>query len=258
MSQNRVALVTGGGRGIGRAIARALGEQGWITAVNYHQNQTTAEQTVADILAQGGTARAYQADIRQPRQRQAMVDQLLTDYSRLDLLVNNAGMAPRQRRDILEASEDSFDEVMTTNLKGPYFLTQLVARKMIELIQARVIPEAKIINIGSISSFTSSTNRGEYCLSKAGLSMMTRLYADRLAEYGIQVYEICPGIIETEMTQKVMEKYDRLIAEGLTPIRRHGYPEDVARLVIAIAEDYLPYSTGEVIHVDGGFHLHRL
>jgi NAD(P)-dependent dehydrogenase (short-subunit alcohol dehydrogenase family) len=151
-------------------------------------------------------------------------------------------------------SETSYDEVMTTNLKGPFFLTQLVARKMIEL----KIANAKIVNIGSLSSYASSPNRAEYCISKAGMAMMTTLFADRLSEFGINVYEIRPGVIETELTSVVKPKYDKMIAEGVFPIRRWGQPDDVARAVVAIAEDLLPYSTGEVINVDGGFHLRRL
>ena len=155
-------------------------------------------------------------------------------------------------------SEASYDEVMTVNLKGPFLLTQAVARRMIALVRAGVVQDPKIVNISSISAYTSSTNRAEYCLSKAGMAMMTALFADRLATEGINVYEIRPGVIETDMTSTVKGKYDRLIAEGLAPIRRWGQPDDVARAVVAIAEGYLPFSTGEVINVDGGFHLRRL
>ena len=165
-------------------------------------------------------------------------------------------MAPRQRIDLLEMSEASYDEVMAANLKGPFFLTQLVAARHDRRSgRRRRGADRAIINIGSISAYTQQHNRAEYCLSKAGVAMMTALFADRLAEYGIRVYEIRPGIIDTDMTSVVQAKYDRLIAEGLTPIRRWGEPEDVARAVLAIAEGYLPFSTGEVINVDGGFHL---
>jgi NAD(P)-dependent dehydrogenase (short-subunit alcohol dehydrogenase family) len=199
-----------------------------------------------------------QANIAEAADRQRLIDEIVPKFGRIDLLVNNAGMAPRQRLDILETSEISYDEVMTVNLKGPFFLTQQVARVMIEQLQQGVITAPRIVNIGSISAYTSSPNRGEYCLSKAGMSMMTALFADRLAEYGINVYEIRPGVIATDMTSGVKEKYDRLIDEGLTPIRRWGQPDDIGRAVVAIAEGYLPFSTGEVINVDGGFHLHRL
>jgi NAD(P)-dependent dehydrogenase (short-subunit alcohol dehydrogenase family) len=175
--------------------------------------------------------------------------------------VNNAGVAPIERADILEAGEESFDRLMNINVKGPYFLTQLAARWMIEQSRAGVppaLPKPKIITISSISAYAASVNRGEYCISKAALSMLTPLFAARLAGHGIHVYEIRPGIIATDMTGPVKEKYDKLIADGLTPIARWGTPEDVGRAVAAIAQDALPFSTGEVINVDGGFHLRRL
>ena len=169
-------------------------------------------------------------------------------------------MGPRTRLDILETTEASYDEVMNVNLKGPFFLSQLVARTMLERLEAGVdrADAAKIINIGSISAYTSSPTRGEYCISKAGITMMTLLFADRLAESGINVYEVRPGIVETDMTSGVKEKYDKLIGDGLTPIRRWGQPEDVGKAVVAVAEGRFPFSTGEVLNVDGGFHMHRL
>jgi 3-oxoacyl-[acyl-carrier protein] reductase len=254
----RVALVTGAGRGIGRGIATALTKRNWAVVINFHHNANAASETLALVEESGGAGMVIQANVADPADRSRIVDEMLAQYGRVDLLVNNAGIAPRQRADILETSEASYDEVMNVNLKGPFFLTQLIARKMIQLLEAGVIENPKIINIGSLSAYTSSTNRGEYCLSKAGLAMMTALYADRLAAYGITVYEVRPGIIETDMTQAVKAKYDHLIAEGLTPIQRWGQPEDVARAVVAIADGALPFSTGEVINVDGGFHLHRL
>jgi NAD(P)-dependent dehydrogenase (short-subunit alcohol dehydrogenase family) len=254
----RVALVTGAGRGIGRGIAIALARRNWTVAVNFRRNADAASETLAVVEESGGAGMVIQANIADGADRSRLVNEMLAQYGRVDLLVNNAGMAPRQRADILETSEASYDEVMNVNLKGPFFLTQLIALKMIHLLEAGVIENPKIINIGSLSAYTSSTNRGEYCLSKAGLAMMTALYADRLAVSGITVYEVRPGIIETDMTQAVKAKYDRLIAEGLTPIQRWGQPEDVAHAVVAIAEGALPFSTGEVINVDGGFHLHRL
>src|SRR5690606_13635659 len=169
-----------------------------------------------------------------------------------------AGIAPRQRADLLEMTEASYDEVMAVNLKGPFFLSQRIAKLMIRLLEAGTISNASIVNIGSISAYTSSTNRGEYCISKAGMGMMTLLFADRLSAYGINVYEVRPGIIETDMTGKVKEKYDQLIGDGLTPIRRWGQAEDVAKAVLALAEGSLPFSTGEIINVDGGFHMRRL
>jgi 3-oxoacyl-[acyl-carrier protein] reductase len=167
-------------------------------------------------------------------------------------------VGPRQRMDLLEISEASYDEVMTVNLKGPFFLAQATAKAMIALLKAGTIQAPKIVNIGSISAYTASVNRAEYCISKAGVGMMTALLADRLAAEGINVYEIRPGIVETDLTSVAKAKYDALIADGLTPIRRWGQPEDVAAAIVAIAEGYLPFSTGEVINVDGGFHLRRL
>jgi len=178
----------------------------------------------------------------------------------IDLLVNNAGVAPIVRTDILQASEESFDRVMGANLKGPYFLTQAVANFWVAHI-AQLPAERrkpKIVNISSVSGYAVSVNRGEYCLSKAALSMMTRLFAVRLAEYGINVYEVRPGIVATDMTAPVKEYYERRLADGLTPIRRWGTPEDVGQAVAAIAEDRFPFSTGAVIDVDGGYHMHRL
>jgi 3-oxoacyl-[acyl-carrier protein] reductase len=173
-------------------------------------------------------------------------------------LVNNAGIGPRVRMDMLEISEESMNEVLAVNTIGPYFLTQLVSKKMIELISQKKIDLAKIVNIGSISAYTSSTSRAEYCISKAAVTMNTLLYADRLANEGINVYEIRPGIIKTPLTEIVKDKYDKLISEGVTPIKRWGLPEDIAKAIVAIAEDYLPFSTGQIIDVDGGFHIHRL
>jgi NAD(P)-dependent dehydrogenase (short-subunit alcohol dehydrogenase family) len=257
-TQLKVALITGAGRGIGRGIAVALAEHGWTLVINYRRDAEAAAETMRLVERAGGQAISIPADIADTSGRSRLVEKTLEHFGRIDLLVNNAGMAPRQRVDILDVGEASYDEVLAVNLKGPFFLTQGVARAMIELLKAGVIEQPKIVNIGSMSAYTSSSNRAEYCLSKAGLAMMTALYADRLAEYGIHVYEVRPGIIETDMTSVAKAKYDRLIAEGLTPIRRWGEPDDVARAVVAIAEGYFPFSTGEVINVDGGFHLRRL
>ena len=255
-SSQPVALVTGASRGIGRATAIALArDAGFDVVVNYASNQAAAEEVLREIESLGNGSRAVivQADVANADQRKHLVDQTLASFGRIDLLVNNAGVAPSVRADLLDASEESFDRLININLKGPYFLTQLVARKMIE--QAR---PAQIVNITSVSAYAASTNRGDYCVAKAGLAMMTKLFAARLAEYGINVYEIRPGIIETDMTGPVKAKYDQMIADGLTPIARWGKPDDVARAVVAVATDLLPFSTGEVINVDGGFHLRRL
>ncbi|MCI0478099.1 MAG: 3-ketoacyl-ACP reductase [Anaerolineales bacterium] len=251
---DRVALVTGAARGIGRAIAVALAREKWNVAINYRGNVDAANTALKLVEETGSRGIVVQADVANAADRARLVAQTLETFGRIDLLVNNAGMAPRQRVDILETTEASYDEVMATNLRGPFFLTQLVAHKMIEL----GIANAKIVNIGSLSSYASSPNRGEYCLSKAGVAMMTTLFADRLAEHGIHVYEVRPGVIATDLTSVVQAKYDKMIAEGVFPIRRWGQPDDVARAVVAIAQDALPYSTGEVINVDGGFHLRRL
>jgi NAD(P)-dependent dehydrogenase (short-subunit alcohol dehydrogenase family) len=254
----KVALVTGASRGIGRGIALALGERGWVVSINYRGSAAAAAEVGRQVEKTGGQALVVQADVVQSADRQRLVDETLQRFGRIDLLVNNAGMAPRQRTDILKVSEASYEEVMAVNLKGPFFLSQLVAAVMIDSLEAGPGIDPKIINMGSISTYASSPYRAEYCISKAGMGMMTALFADRLAEYGINVYELRPGIIETDMTSAVSQKYDRLIGDGLTPIRRWGQAADVARAVVAIAEGFFPFSTGEVINIDGGFHLHRL
>jgi NAD(P)-dependent dehydrogenase (short-subunit alcohol dehydrogenase family) len=264
--QERVALVTGGSRGIGRAIVLALGAAGWTVVFSYHTNAAAAQEVTQALEDIGRTAYAVKADTANAEDREWLVNTALENCGGIDLLVNNAGMGPRQRADLLELGEASYDEVMATNLKGPFFLTQRVARVMVEQVRSEAVqPQAgqpaftpKIINIGSLSAYTSSANRGEYCLSKAGMGMLTALFADRLAGDGILVYEVRPGIIATDMTAVVQEKYDHLIEGGLLPLKRWGRPEDVARAVVALASGALPYSTGEVINVDGGFHLKRL
>jgi NAD(P)-dependent dehydrogenase (short-subunit alcohol dehydrogenase family) len=256
---DQVALVTGSSRGIGRGIALALAGRGWHIVINYRGNRQAAEETGAAVEKYGVTGYLVQGDVAEKADRERLVDETLERFGRINLLVNNAGMGPRQRVDMLSANEDSYDEVMATNLKGPFFLTQRVANEMIELVGSEVISDPKIVNIGSISAYTSSPARAEYCISKAGMGMMTALWADRLAEFGINVYEIRPGIIETDLTSVVKDKYDHLIlGEGITPIRRWGQPEDIGKAVAAIAEGLFPFSTGEVINVDGGFHISRL
>lgn len=248
----RIALVTGGSRGIGRAICVALGGLGWRVALNYARNRDAADETAKQIKAAGGQTITLRGDISKAEERDGLVTGVLGAWGRIDLLVNNAGVAPAQRADLLEMSESSWDEVLGVDLKGPFFLTQAVARQMITQ------GGGMIINIGSISAYTASINRGEYCIAKAGMGMMTALFAERLAPHGIPVYELRPGIIATDMTAGVQAKYDTLIAGGLTPLQRWGKPEDVARAVLMLAAGSLPFSTGEVINVDGGFHLRRL
>jgi NAD(P)-dependent dehydrogenase (short-subunit alcohol dehydrogenase family) len=253
-----VALVTGASRGIGRAVATALGQCGWTVVVNYRGNAEAASEAAQEVEAAGGRALLIQADISAHDERQRLVQEMMERCGRIDLLVNNAGMAPRQRADLLQMSESSYDEVMGVNLKGPFFLTQSIAKIMIELLQQGKVAHPMIINMGSVSAYTASINRGEYCISKAGMGMMTALFAERLAEYGILVYELRPGVIDTDMTHVVKARYDALIDGGLTPLKRWGQPQDVAQAVLALVQGYLPFSTGEVINVDGGFHLRRL
>jgi 3-oxoacyl-[acyl-carrier protein] reductase len=262
-SNRKVALVTGASRGIGRAIAIELARVDYDVMINYATSQARADETAVAVVAASPDpqirAETCRANIADAAERHHLVTQTRERFGRLDLLVNNAGIAPAQRVDLLDATTESFDQVLSTNLKGPYFLTQEVARWMIEQRSSaadRYSPA--IVNITSVSAYAASPERGDYCVSKAGLSMMTKLYAARLAREGIRVYEIRPGVISTDMTAGVKEKYDRLIDADLTPIKRWGMPEDVGRAVVAIATDLLPFSTGEVINVDGGFHLRRL
>ncbi len=265
MAERTVAIVTGASRGIGRGIAIELAKLGYDIVISHFDfdaegkpDETKGLATQKDIKALGGQCEVLRSDVSNAGDRKKLVELAKSRFGRCDMLCNNAGVAPSKRLDLLEATEASFDRVMGINLKGPYFLTQMVANWMIE--QKKQYPDRgfRIVNTGSISGYTSSPARGEYCVSKAGIGMMTALYADRLAEYGIGVFEIRPGIIETDMTSVVKGKYDKLIAEGLTPIKRWGQPEDIAKVVGAIAEGRLDFSTGQVINVDGGFHLRRL
>ena len=258
MTSNRVALITGASRGIGKAITLALAQSGLDVVINYASQQGAAEQVQKEATRLGVRAELLQADISQTADHVRVMELLNEKFGRLDVLVNNAGVAPKVREDMLIASEESFDRLVNINLRGPYFLTQRLSRWMVDL--RRTLPDYSpmIVNISSVSAYASSPNRADYCLTKAGIAMMTQLYAHRLAEFGIPVFEIRPGIIETDMTAGVKEKYDRLIAEGLTPIPRWGKPEDVAKAVAAIAQGSFPFSTGEVFNVDGGFHMRRL
>ena len=257
-SSKPVAIVTGASRGIGRAIAVRLAQDGHAVAVNFHSNRQAADEVVRQIEQAGGEALAVRADVALTADRARLIEQTVGKYDRLDVLVNNAGITSVGRKDLLEATEESWDTVFATNLKGPFFLAQLAARQMIALIDAAKIHRGTIINVSSISAYAVSTNRADYCMAKAAMQMMTWLLADRLAEHRIYVYEICPGVIASDMTAPVQEKYDRLIAEGLSPIRRWGQPEDVAAAVAMLASGQLPFSTGERINVDGGFHIRRL
>ncbi len=261
---NPVALITGASRGIGRGIALELASAGYDLIVNFASNEAAARDATAACQAKAQAAHyairvePFQADVGQGKDRERLMDFARTTFGRLDLLVNNAGVAPKVRADLLETGEESFDRLMNVNVKGPFFLTQLAARWMMEQVAADPGRAPRIVTISSISAYTASVNRGEYCMAKAALSMLTPLFAARLADHGIHVFEIRPGIIETDMTGPVKAKYDQLIQDGLTPIRRWGLPEDVGRAVAAIARGAFPFSTGEVINVDGGFHLRRL
>jgi NAD(P)-dependent dehydrogenase (short-subunit alcohol dehydrogenase family) len=258
MNLKPVALITGGSRGIGRAVSLALAESGFDLLINYQGNHDAARQVQEEASKKSVRAEVFQADISFLEDHERICQFLQDQFGRIDVLVNNAGVAPKVRADLLETPVESFDRLLTTNLRGPFFLTQRIARWMLELKQKEPACRPSIINISSISAYTSSINRADYCLTKAGISMMTRLYADRLAEADIPVYEIRPGIIRTDMTAPVGAKYDKMFAEGLTPLRRWGEPEDVAKAVVALVKGFFPYSTGEVFNVDGGFHLRRL
>lgn len=261
MSERPVSLVTGAGRGIGRGIALELAKLGHAVVINFAGNANAAEECLQLVRAAGGEGITVQADVSLPADRARLVQETVSAYGHIDLLVNNAGVAPNVRADILEAGEESFDRLININLKGPYFLTQLVARQMLAQVQQTAVSNfglPRIVTITSVSAYTASVNRGDYCVAKAGLAMMTALYAARLAEYGINVYEIRPGVIATEMTSGVKEKYDHLIEQGAWPLKRWGQPSDIGRAVAAIAGGDFPYSTGEVFNVDGGFHLRML
>jgi len=255
MHSHPVALVTGGSRGIGRGICVALARAGYAVAVNYHGNEAAAKETQS--LLGNADSLLCQGDVSDREHRQRMVDAVFERWQRIDVLVNNAGITSVGRRDLLEATEESWDQVLGTNLKGAYFLSQRVAQAMIDVEPRPADYRPCIVNITSVSAYALSTNRGDYCIAKAGLAMATQLYALRLADHGIRVYEVRPGIIETDMTAAGRDQYTQLIADGLTPIRRWGKPDDVGHAVAALATGALPYSTGEVINIDGGYHLRK-
>jgi len=258
-----LALVTGARQGIGKAVALALAESGFDVLVNDLPNDREVQpDPIVDVRDRirsfGRESEIRLADIARPEGRQDLVDFAVKRFGGIHCLVNNAGVAPLVRDDILSTTEESWDRVLSINLKGTFFLTQTAAREMLRMIAEGDSRRFTIVFVTSISAYTSSTTRPEYCISKAGLSMMNRLFADRLSESGVRVYEIRPGIIETGMTRGVKEKYDRLIEDGLTPIRRWGRPEDVARAVTAVVSGAFDFSTGDAFNVDGGFHLRRL
>jgi NAD(P)-dependent dehydrogenase (short-subunit alcohol dehydrogenase family) len=253
-----VALVTGASRGIGRAIAVELARHGYDIAVNFASRVDAAQETRKEIEAIGQRAVLVGADIASTAARESLVAKIRDELGRIDVLVNNAALAPRERVDVLESNEDHYDRTLDVNLKGPYFLTQAIARWMVEIRGTHPDRRLYIVNISSLSEYTSSVLRGDYCLAKAGIGMLTRLFADRMAEYGIPVNQVRPGIIATDMTAGAQEKYDKLFAEGFTPFGRWGQPEEVANAVRALVSGDFDFATGATIDIDGGFHLHRL
>jgi NAD(P)-dependent dehydrogenase (short-subunit alcohol dehydrogenase family) len=257
-NSKRVALVTGGSRGIGLGIAEELADSGFNLAINGVRDVAAVDDVVQSLARRGADVVYCRGDVAVAVDRKAVVDAVRARFGQLDVLVNNAGVAPAVRADILEASEESFDRVIGINLKGPYFLTQLVAQWMIDQRAADPTFSGVIVNVSSVSATEASINRGDYCISKAGVAMATKLWAHRLAEHGIAVYEVRPGIITTDMTAPVKEKYDRLMAGGLTVENRWGMPEDVGRAVAMLARGELTYATGNVLMIDGGLTLRRL
>ncbi len=254
----KIAIVTGSRRGIGLATVKKLMSDGY-TAVLC---DVVEKEEVKDLLAElnrHGEADYFRCDISVPEDREALMDAVVEKYGRIDALVNNAGVACKQRLDILETTVESVERLLRINLEGTFFMCQAGAKRMIAMKKAG-LPDYSphIVNIASMSSYTSSVSRGEYCMSKAGISMVTKLFADRLAEENISVFEVRPGIIMTDMTAVVKEKYEKLIAEGVTPIRRFGQPEDVANCVSAACSGLLDFGTGTVLNADGGFHIQRL
>ncbi len=253
-----VALVTGGSRGIGLGCAQALARSGFDLAIAGRRSAVDCAETLDELRRAGAEVLYGVCDVAERDQRQALLAAVRSQFGRLHVLVNNAGVAPRERRDLLEATEESFEYVLRTNLQGPYFLTQAVARWLVAQREADAAFRGCIVNVSSVSATVASVNRGEYCISKAGVSMATQLWAARLAGDDIPVYEVRPGIIATDMTSGVKEKYDRLIGEGLVPQGRWGQPADVGLAVASLARGDFRYSTGQVIVVDGGLTLPRL
>src|ERR1700722_15816277 len=258
MSARKVALVTGGSRGIGLGVANALAADGFSVAINGRRDLTHVAEAVEELRERGVEVLYSQGDVSNAADRAKMLGQMEDRFGRLDVLVNNAGVAPQTRADILEATEESFDSLVSINLKGPYFLTQATANWMVRQRKANQDFHGCIVNVSSVSATVASVNRGDYCISKAGIAMATKLWAARLAEFGIDVYEVRPGVVATDMTSGVKQKYDALIAGGLTLEKRWGTPADVGRAVAALARGDLPYATGQVLNIDGGLTLQRL
>lgn len=254
----KVALITGGTRGIGLGISKQLALLGYDLALNGVRDESQVKTVLQDMHQLGVEVIYCRGNLGDKTDRIKILEKVKNKFDRLDVLVNNAGIAPRERKDILETSENSFDEVLNINLKGPYFLTQAVANWMIGQKKEDAGFKGCIINVSSISATVASINRGEYCISKAGIAMMSKLFAVRLGEYDIPVFEIRPGVIETDMTSGVKEKYDELIEKGLCVQKRWGIPDDVGKVVSALVNNNFPYSTGDVFMVDGGMTISRL
>jgi len=253
----RVALITGGSRGIGFSIAKHLAQNGFDIAVNGVREEKAVDDALLELSNAGADVLYCQGDVSLTADRKKIIEQVKKHFGKLHVLVNNAGVAPKERKDILETSEESFDRLIATNLKSTYFLSQYVANWMIEQKKDDTSFSSCIINISSVSATAANVNRGEYCVSKAGMSMVTQLFAVRLGEFDIPVYEVRPGVIYTDMTVGVKEKYDKLFEDGLAVQKRWGYPDDVGKAVSALALGNFPYSTGQVIMVDGGITLLR-
>ncbi len=258
MSERPTALITGASRGIGRGIAEKLAKAGFDPVINYRANSEAAEEVAFACRELGASPLTIPADVAIAADRRRLIEETWEHFGRLDLLVNNAGITSPGRHDLLELTEEGWDQVFATNLKGPFFLSQLAAHKMITAVQEGVQPGGVIVNISSISAIAGSTNRADYCMAKAAMRMMTELFAVRLADEGIRVYEVCPGVIESDMTAPVREHYEARIHDGLSPIRRWGRPEDVAEVVALLATGHFSFSTGDRFFVDGGFHIRRL
>lgn len=258
MNTTKTALITGGSRGIGLGIAKELAKAGFSLAINGVRGIESVQPVLDKLKIFGVNAIYVQGNVSEKEDRRKIFDTVVSEFGQLNVLVNNAGIAPRERKDILEASEDIYDEVLEINLKGPYFLTQHFANHMVQ--QKKENPEFSccIINVSSVSATVASVNRGEYCISKAGIAMATKLWAARLGEFDIPVYEIQPGVIKTDMTSAVTAKYDKMFEEGLSIQKRWGFPEDVGKVAVAMATGMLPYSTGQVVLVDGGMTIQRL
>lgn len=254
----KVALITGGTRGIGLGIAKELAKAGFSLALNGQRDETDVRSVLEELRELNTEVAYFQGDVSVGEDRNRMVEAVIKRFDRINVLVNNAGIAPPERMDVLYATEENFEYVMNVNLRGPYFLTQQVANKMIETKRSGPGEFYCIINVSSVSATFASVNRGEYCISKAGIAMATRLWASRLGEFDIPVYEIQPGVIRTDMTSGVQEKYDRLFQNGLAIQQRWGLPEDVGKVAASMATGNLPYSTGQVVMVDGGMSIPRL